>query len=148
MPTKLPSRVFNARTVRVHTVGRVEVELKLGFGVVSTKHVLLEGFNPRRIPMKHRNNAQHCLIVLLGGKNLLAHISDADNLDGHVPARIFVDDRSIDLSAEYTAVPYGLVEPYLEVTKFMECLATVDYDVNAVHKVINSKKKKRKQSAA
>lgn len=138
MPTTLPSQLYQARCVRVHSPQRVEVALRLGFGVFANKSLLLEGVNRRDYTQTQWSDLQHVLIVLLGGKHLLVHADNNDSLDGHVPARVYLDE-AVAVAEDYMTVPYTMVEPRLDVTKFVRWLKTKGFDMAVLKNVLNQR---------
>jgi hypothetical protein len=138
MPTPLPSQLYHARCVRVHSPQRVEVALRLGFGVTANKSILLEGVNRKDYTQAQWGELQHVLIVLLGGKHLLVHTDNTDSLDGHVPARVYLDEM-VSIDQAYMGVPFTLTEPRLEVTKLVHWLKGKGFDMGILKAVLNNR---------
>lgn len=137
----LPSRVLYADTVEIANVSRVTVNLHVGFGLIVRRHLLIEGVSPRDIPATQLAGARHGAVILLGKRRLVVQVAGADTLDGHVPARVYVD-RDVTEDPAYMAVPYGMVKPRLEVGLFFAWMRQFDFDVSVVRDVVNKKYKK------
>lgn len=133
---KLPSRLLDGHVIRVQTVNCVEVSLHLPFGISVVKSVLLEDVELKDVPPKLRQAAHHCLIVLLGGKDVVVHTSDENKRDGFVLGRVYLNERVYGAPAGM-AVPFGLDAPMLEVSAFYRWLSGVNYDITAVKAVLN-----------
>jgi hypothetical protein len=108
----------------------LEVAVSLNFGVQVCKNVVMEGVDPRAIPNAMRSDAQHCLVLLVGGKDLLVQTDDA-TLDGHLKARVFLDTPDQDL-AWAAGFPDGLDRRYPEVATLYAWAGEQGYDPAAV----------------
>lgn len=123
------------KTVRVHSVGRVEVEIDLGLGVHKQHIFALEDLQPKRISDELRSKACHCLVVLIGGKRLLVqpeHLRpDAKR------ARLFLTEKIYGSPVGIVQHAPGIDRPILDVSVFMEWLSGSDFDVAKVREVTN-----------
>jgi hypothetical protein len=135
---ELPPRFYAGRTVRVHSFNRVEVALRLGFGVTVEKNIILEGVQRINVSKELRRTAHHALVVLVGGKNLIVQVNGDDEKDGHVMGRVFLSEK-VHGEPEGLVTPHGLDQPLLEVGTFFSWLGTQDFDVKAVKAVLNGK---------
>ncbi|KKL74226.1 hypothetical protein LCGC14_2067010 [marine sediment metagenome] len=133
--TVTPAALFRGRTVRVHSLNCVEVELQLGFGVSIKKLVLLEGIEQKDIPRSSRSEAKHCLVVLVGGKKVLVQ-ADAQRKDNYVVGRVFLDEKVYG-DPEGMMTPHGMDKALLEISTFYAWLATQKYDIQEVKAVLN-----------
>jgi len=132
------TRVVPGETVRVHSIGRVEARLDLGLGTLVMRHLLVEGVNRIEIPPDLRSAAMHVLVTLVGGKRILAHV-DITNTDGHIPARLFLDDPTVTPHDEYLEVPYGMQSKRLDVCSFLLWMRPRKFDVAVVRAILNGK---------
>jgi hypothetical protein len=119
----------------VRSVNCVEVDIDLGFGISVKKTVVLEGIDRADIPKTLVSKAKHCLVVLLGGKNILIHIDD-EQKDGHLYGRVFLDQKVFG-DPEGLIKPFGLDEPRLEVSTFYAWLKDQGFDIVLVKNILN-----------
>lgn len=123
------------KTVRIHSVGRIEVEIDLGLGVRKQHIFALEDFQPKSVPDALRSQATHCLVVLIGGKKLLVqpeHLRpDAKR------ARLFLAERIYGSPVGIVQHAPGFDRPILDVSVFMGWLSGADFDVAKVREVTN-----------
>lgn len=138
MATQLPPRLYRAKTIRVHSLRCVEVAVDLTMGVSVRKNIILEGLSGKEEQNGKRSKAMHCLVVLLGGKNLIIHADGSENPRG-ILGRVYLDCvlKGSVPCPDALQVPYGLSDPMLEVGLFHRWLETVDYDVDAVKTLLN-----------
>lgn len=122
----LPSRIYEARTVRVLALNRVLVDLSLGFGVRIQRSITIEGVDSS-VPSAHYKNASHCLVIVLGGRDLLVHTDDT-TLDGHLKGRVYIADPASEAPDGTLAVPYGLDDPRMEVGLMWKWLERTGFD--------------------
>jgi len=137
----LPPKLMTGRTCWVHSLGCVEFELELGFGVSARRSVLIEGIEPRTIPEKMRSEAKHCLVTLLGGKRVLV-LADVRKPDMTVLGRVFLNEK-VHGNPEGMAQPPSLEEYLLEVGTFFNWLGSTKYDIQVVKAVLNGTGPKR-----
>lgn len=137
MPYLLPPRLYRADVVRVQALDAIEVILDLNFGIHLRKRITLEGWSPQTIAPKLRSAAQHCMIVLLGGKSILV-LTDDTNRNDTALGRVYLAEK---LAPDYTGpgllVPPGLDKPALEVTTFLQHLSTRSFDKSDVIRLLN-----------
>ena len=138
--TKIPApfsvdSIKHGVTTRVLSVNRLMVQLELGFGVFLAHTFVIDGVIPARIPKKHRTQALHCIVVLLGGKRVI--VQPENDKPTCTFARVFLNEK-------IHGSPLGLVtnvdrldRPILDVTPFFTHLAEHDFDVKFVHEVVN-----------
>jgi len=135
------SKTFKAKTVRVHSVGAIEVLIDLDFGVSISKIVTLEGLLPSDISDSEKNKAQHCLIVLLGGKRLLIQPDPAERkFWGRKPdtrSRVFLDERIFGSPIGMTTGVAHEDGEFLDVVPFIQSLAGTGFQVEDVKAVLN-----------
>jgi hypothetical protein len=135
------SRTFRAKTVRVHSIGVVEVSLDLDFGVRVTKVLSIEGMRPSEIPEHLHSNAMHCLVVLLGGKRLLIQPDPVEREGwGRIPsvrARVFVDEKVHGTPVGLTTNIADATGDLLDVAPFCHDLCGSGFRVDAVKQVLN-----------
>ena len=123
------------RTIRVHSLNCVEIDLQLGFGVSVRKSILLEGVQQKGIPRRLAANAKHCLVVLLGGTRVIVHVDD-HRKDGFLVGRVYLDEKVYGDPAGMME-PFGLGKKLLEVSSFYAWLADREYDITRVKAVLN-----------
>lgn len=123
----LPSRLYPAHTIRVTTWNTVLVNLYLGFGVTVQKSLLVEGLDIAALPPGRRSEATHCLVLVVGGRDLLVHTDDT-TLDGHLKARVYLADPAPQAPDGTLAVPYGLDEVRMEVGLMWQWIARGGFD--------------------
>ena len=135
------ARTFRAKTVRVHSIGVVEVSLDLDFGVRVSKVLSIEGIRPLEIPEHLHSNAMHCLVVLLGGKKLLVQPNPDDREAwGRMPtirARVFVDEKVHGNPIGLTTNIDGVDGDLLDVAPFCHDLCSSGFPVDGVKQVLN-----------
>lgn len=137
------SRTFRARTVRVHSPNRIEVDLDLDFGSRLKRTFLIEGLVLNDVPEALRQDAKHCLVVLVGGKNLVVRPNPRERDRWHrisdLHARVYL--RDVDVHGEPVGyVPGGVPEssgPVLEVGPYMSWLQSQGFDVERVKETMN-----------
>ena len=135
MSTQLPTKLYAGRTIRVHSLNCVEIDLQLGFGVSVRKSILLEGVQPKTIPRRLASGAKHCLVVLLGGKRVIVHVDD-HRKDGFLVGRVYLDEKVYGDPVGMLE-PFGLAKTLLEVSTFYAWLADREYDIAQVKAVLN-----------
>lgn len=114
MPMTLPTRLYQARTVQVLNLNCVLVSLSLNFGISLQKNLVIEGIDGHSVPQHLRSDAKHCLVCIVGGRDLLVH-TDASTLDGFLKARVFLEEAAEGMPDGTLAVPYDTDQPRLEV---------------------------------
>lgn len=112
--TKLPTRLYQAHTNRVLNLNCVQVALDLNFGVTLQKNIIVEGIDGHAVPAAKRSDAMHCLVLLVGGRDLILHTDDS-TIDGFLKSRVFLEAAAPAAPDGTLAVPYGLSEPRMEV---------------------------------
>mgnify|MGYP000179800205 CR=1 FL=1 len=128
-----------ARTVRVHSIGRIEVDVDLGLGVRKNHIFSLEGFSHRDVEDPNKAKACHCLVVLIGGKRLLVqpeHLRpDARR------ARLFLAEKVHGSPVGLVQHAPGLTKPILDISVFLSWLSASDFEIAKVHEVVNGRSK-------
>lgn len=142
----LASRTFKARTVRVQTATRLEVELDLDFGVTLNRAFLLDGFSMKDALEDERARAKHCLVILVGGKHLIIRPDPRCRprwgRAGDLRACVYLRER-------VHGDPVGFIErgveeaqgPVLEVSPYMRWLAERGFDVEDVKATMNGSRR-------
>lgn len=110
MDIALSSRPFIANVIRVDSPVSIEASLDLGFGITVLRKIILETVSISDIPEGCRDRAFHCLIVLLGGKQVLAKVDDKRR-DGVLVGRVYLTQQLRQPPVELTKVQgYDLVD--------------------------------------
>jgi hypothetical protein len=136
MQIELPSRLIRARTVRVERLNCVDVNLDLDFGVQVKKRITLEGVMPKTVDTHKRDAAMHCMVVLLGGKNLLVHVPDGvDKRDGYIMGRVYLCDKVYG-NPPGLRCPFGLDTELLEVGEFFQYLNENGFNEEVLKRVL------------
>lgn len=119
----------------------------LPFGINVTRVVSLEGVPNAHSYNAHEDSAQlldrarHCLIVLLGGKNV-AVVPAPGELDRwrertNVRAQVYLNERIFGEPVGFTPAFPGFARPLLEVSTFYLWLKERGFTVSDVTKVMN-----------
>jgi len=144
----LASRTFRGRTVRVQTANRVEVDLDLDFGLRLKRTFLLEDFSLQDVPEEKRSDAKHCLVILVGGKNLVVRPDPRTRDKWHsladLRARVYLRERVFGNPVGF--VEQGVSEaggPVLEISPYMLWLAERGFDVEDVKATMNGSRRDR-----
>lgn len=140
------SRTFRARTIRVQTANRIEVDLDLDFGLRSKRNFLVDGLTLVDIPEDLRPDAKHCLVILVGGKNLVVRPDSRvrDKWHGIADLRAQVYLRGAVFGDPVGYISGGVPEssgPVLEVGPYMRWLQTHDFNVEFVKEMINGNRR-------
>lgn len=146
---RLPPRLFKGRTVFVLPWARehperhrpeVIIDFDLWFGIHGHKRVIIEGIDVGRVNAAQRGHAQHCLVVLLGGKRLLVKVADP-RVDGSVLGRVYLDEKVYHKPAGLVEVSdlLGDNRERLEIGTYFDALIACNFDVGFVHKTLNGK---------
>lgn len=131
--------LHRARTIRVATSNSVILDVDLGFGVHIHRRAVLEGVRQQDIPYRFREEARHCLVVLLAKKKLLVQFVDERPQADPAIARIYLNER-------VHGNPEGLCnlasedEPCLEISAFFLSLRRNRFDIEQVKAVLNGAK--------
>lgn len=129
------SDLREGRTIRVHSVSRIEVELDLGLGIRKRHVFALEDFHPNKIPTNSRSDACHCLVTLLGGKRLLVQ---PENMKANArKARLFLTEKIYGSPVGMVQHAPGIERPILDVSVFMDWLSGADFDIKSVREILN-----------
>lgn len=143
---ELPSRVYPAKTRTVKTLDCVEVDIDLGFQTSVRRRVAIEGVDRMSIPAAIADAAFHCMIILLGGRDLYVQTDDFSAINQAVRARVFVDDPDVPAATPGMLKPMGFPAPLLEVGTFWRHLSENDFRVGVVHDAFNRKGKKARSA--
>jgi hypothetical protein len=137
------SRTFVAKTVRVHAVGVVEVSLDLDFGVRLNRLITLPDMESSTIPDTVKSNAMHCLVVLLGGKQLIVQPDPESRSDWgkgqEINGRIYLDERVFGSPVGLTTGVSGCRADVLDISPYFESLRECGFEVSAVKDTLNKK---------
>lgn len=134
MPTQLPSRLYNAHVHKVLSPNCVDVEIDLNFGITLNKNIVLEGVDTRTLSDAARRAATHCLVLIVGGRDIIIHTDDS-LIDGHLKARVFLDVSGCDLPiGMYT--PFGLIDAFPEVSTIYTWAAENAFDADKVRSLM------------
>lgn len=127
MPTKLPSRIYTGRTIRVLNLNCLEVDMALAFGIRVAKNLVLE-FDSHTVPGHRKSEAQHCLVLIAGGRDLLIHTDDDTTRDGFIRARVYVDAPVVGHVPAGVVQPYGIDEDRVDVAALYAWAGTAGFD--------------------
>jgi hypothetical protein len=140
-------RLFPGRTVKVHATDRIEVLLELDFDTYVRKVFTLDGVDLSDISDSQLSNAQHCLVVLVGGKRLIVEPPPAlreqwgRRLNLH--ARIFLAEQVYGRPVGFTTDLPGHRDPVLDVSAFYNSLRESGFQVSDVKRVLNGEGRRR-----
>lgn len=145
MNSQIPStaRLFRAKTVRVHSPNSVEVDLDLEFGVCLRRVVVFDGFPLSSVPAGQRELAMHCLVILLGGRNLLVQPNPKDRSawgrQAELRARVFRAERVYGTPVGLTTNLPDVSGAHLDVVPFLHYLAERGFSLKDVKAVVNGR---------
>lgn len=123
------------RVVRVHSVNRVEVAVDLGFDVFVNRVFVLEDLRVNDIPADKRRQAVHCLVVLVGGKNVYVQ---PESMSGTAKmARLYLAEKVFGSPVGLVQHIPGLARPLLDVSTFMGWLGGCGFELREVKAVVN-----------
>jgi hypothetical protein len=134
-------RLYNARTVRVYSHDSIVADIDLGFGAHVHRRVFIAGV-PARVQMGVKNEAYHCLVVLLGGKNLLLEVS-ATPSDQPFCAKVYLDERVHGSPVGMTCPSGATVSPdnlRLDVGAYYVWLGQRGYDLGVLKETLNGRR--------
>jgi hypothetical protein len=114
MPSTLPSRLYRAMTVRVVHLNCILADIDVGFGVITRKNLLVDGVDCAAVPQAMRSDAMHCMVMLVGGRELLIH-TDCAALDGFLKSQVYLSDDAPRAPKGTMSVPPGMGEPHLDI---------------------------------
>lgn len=145
--TRATSRIFRGRTLKIHSIDRVEISVELDFDVSARKVFSLAlDFDPDTLGEDDYSRAQHCLVVLLGGKRVLVEpeISTREQWgrSDAVGARVYMTERVHQRPVGYTEGIPGHIDPVLEAAPFYNSLFP-EFDVTVVRAILNGRKGKQ-----
>lgn len=140
--TRLP-KLFRGRTLKIHSIDRVEILVELDFDFLARKVFALGlEFDPDELEEEDYSKAQHCLVVLLGGKRVIVEpdVSCREQWGrrSEVPSRVYLTERVHGHPIGYTEGLPSHGDPVLEVAPFYNSLFP-DFDVHEVKAVLNGK---------
>lgn len=162
LPTHLPPRFHRARVLCTLDVHVVDVLLDMTLGVHLRKRIRVEGVDAKLVPAHLRREATHCLVWLVGGRDILVQLNDSTtehfepiNLTSPPPAaaqghfrseatdatlptiigRVFVPCLGT-VANEFVVRPFGDEHPLLEVGGFFRSLASRGFDVREARRVM------------
>ena len=131
MPSTLPDRLYRAMTVRVVHLNCVLVDIDLRFGVRLRKNLLIEGIDCAAVSPGLRSDATHCLVKLVGGRDLLVQTDD-EATDGFLKSRVFLCDTMARPPDGTLAVPPGMAELRVDLALMWAWVAAQSYNPRAV----------------
>ncbi len=126
-------KLLPARTVRIHNLSRVELDVELPFG--AHLHRTFTVTDMQKVPEALRTRATHALVVLIGGKRML--IQPEHTREDARSARLFLNERVHGTPIGIVQHVERLVRPILDVAMFMSWLADRDFDIRIVREVVN-----------
>jgi len=137
------ARIFQGKTLKIHSIDRVEILLELDFDFLARKIFSLElEFDPEDLEEDDYGRAQHCLVVLLGGKRVVVEpeisVREHWGRRTEIPSRVYLTERVHGQPIGYTEGVPGRAEPVLEVAPFYNSLFPM-FDVQAVKSVLNGR---------
>lgn len=141
--------VFRGVVRRIVSVNRIDITIDLPFGIAVTRTVTLEDVRSSDFPndVELRDRAQHCLIVLLGGKNVA--VVPAPNevgnwrAKGTTVARVYRNEKVYGEPVGYTSSLPGFPQPLLEVSSFYTWLRERGFPMQEMLAAINVRKGSR-----
>ena len=141
-------KLFRGRTLKIHSIDRVEIQVELEFDFLARKMFSLElEFNPDELEEDDYSKAQHCLVVLLGGKRVVIEpdvaCRDQWGRMKDIPARVYLVERVHGRPIGYTEGLPGYGEPVLEVAPFYNSLFP-NFDVTNVKSALNGQGGRRR----
>lgn len=131
--TFFAEKLLPARTVRIHGLSRVELDVELPFGAHLHRTFNITDMNKVSEPLRTR--AVHALVVLIGGKKILL-LPEHTREDAR-SARIFLNERLHGSPVGIVQHVERLVRPVLDVAMFMGWLAEREFDIRLVREVVN-----------
>lgn len=132
-------RTFNAKTIHIREIDLVEVDLSLGFGISVRREINVEGVNPNMVPRKDFEAANRCMIILLGGKNLIVQADDSSS-DRVVMGRVFLDE-DVYGATDSLLTPFGTNKKRLEVGNFFSEMVKHRFEAPFVRQILNGTSK-------
>jgi hypothetical protein len=137
------ARLFKGKTLKIHSIDRVEIAVELDFDLITRKVFSLElEFDPEGLEEDDYSRAQHCLVVLLGGKRVMIEpelaLREQWGRRSEVPARVFLVERTFGRPIGHTEGLPGHLDPVLEVAPFYNSLYPA-FDVQDVKAVLNGR---------
>ena len=132
----LPPALYFARTLRVRSFDRMDVDIDAGFGVHVHREIVVEGL-PNSVPAPCYQSAFRALTVLVGGKRLVLSIANPSPEDRPVFARAFLNE-SIHGDAYLRDVP-GCGFRLLYVADLFAALRDREYDIDYLKLILNGR---------
>lgn len=130
-------RTYPARTIRVLAPDAADIDVDLGFGIHVTRRVTIEGVDRQAIPRHLKDNAAHCLVVLLGGKSLYVTLDVGQHVPV-VPARVFLNAKVFNLPADALQSEFK-GRMLVDAGWFFSTLVLGGFDLDTVKLVLNGK---------
>lgn len=85
-------KTYSADKTHVYTPNLIEATISLGFGIYVRRNLVVDGiFCPPEDDLRSR--AKYCMVVLLGGKEIVARMEDNPPNEVPVPAKVFLPAR-------------------------------------------------------
>lgn len=142
--------LFHGVVRHVPSVNRLRVTIELPFDIAVTRIVTLEEVRHTDFDSDDlRDRAQHCLIVLLGGKSVVVAPSPS-GLDRWTSkptlARVYLNERLYGQPVGFTPELPGCTRPVLEVSSFFNSLRAHGFQVGDVKQVINGGRERGRTS--
>lgn len=133
----LARQLYKAKVLHVDSLNSLSIDIDTGIdGVHIKRTVVLEGVFARDIPVPKQRDAMHCLVVLVGGKNIAVRLGEKYRADGAVIARVFLPQK-VHGSPPGIVTQEELPEPVLEVSTFYLSLLDNGFDTQRVKAVLN-----------
>lgn len=141
------SRIFRGKTLKIHAIDRVEIMVELDFDLFVRKVFELSlDFDPSTLEEDDYSRAQHCLVVLLGGKRVMVEpeVTTRDHWGrcDAVGARVYLTERIHERPVGYTEDLPDHPDPVLEAAPFYNSLFP-EFDVTVVRSILNGRGGKR-----
>jgi hypothetical protein len=141
------SRIFRGKTLKIHAIDRVEILVELDFDFLARKvFALTLDFDPDELEEDDYSRAQHCLVVLLGGKRVMVEpeitTREQWGRSDAVGARVYLTERVHERPVGFTEGIPGHPDPVLEAAPFYNSLFP-EFDVTVVRSILNGRGGKR-----
>lgn len=135
--------IFSGKTLKIHSIDRVEILLELDFDFLARKIFALDvSFDLVNLEEEDYRRAQHCLVVLLGGKRVMVEpeisVREQWGRCAEIPSRVYLTERVHGHPVGYTEGLPGHHDAVLEVAPFYNSLFPA-FDVQVVKEVLNGR---------
>lgn len=128
--------LYKAKVARVVGPNVIEVDISLGFNLTHNACVWLNTVPDIR-DSELRDKANHCLVILIGGKKVFLDIEYPNNLKSTAQVYRALNEKNVQAFGKYVTNLGGLPggtypEHVLDVNRYMLHLEEVTYDVQEV----------------